>query len=234
VTPHVLWSERRWRWPRIRLPSAVVLLEAGAIGLALTVFFVLGRTYAAAPLVALDEAGLAHVRGLRSPGLDAVVETATKFGAEALWYVWPPLVLLLVLLRRLPSAAAIMVVALGVHTWNDVLKSIYQRDRPTDLDGVLGVQAFSFPSGHAMAAGAIFGILALVAWRELGGRWRWAAIAACMALAVGVAFSRVYLGVHYPTDVLAGLLAGAIWADVVILAWRIAARALADHMRLQR
>jgi undecaprenyl-diphosphatase len=222
------WRPRRgrawWRWRRVRLPDTLVLLETGAIALALTVFLVLGRMYAAEPLVGLDVAGLGLGRALRSPSLDAVVETATRLGADALWYVWPPLVLLLVLLRRLPSAAAISVVALGVHTWNDVLKSIYQRSRPTDLEGVLGVQAFSFPSGHAMAAGAIFGILALIAWRELRGRWRWVAIAACVAVAVGVAFSRVYLGVHYPTDVLAGLLAGALWADLVVLIWRLAAR----------
>ena len=133
-------------------------------------------------------------------------------------------VLLLLALRRLPSAAAISVVALAVYAWNDGLKAIYQRARPTQLEGVLGVQSFSFPSGHAMAAGAVFGILALVAWREVRGQGRWAVVVVCVGLALGVALSRVYLGVHYPTDVLAGLLAGALWADIVVLIWRFAAR----------
>jgi undecaprenyl-diphosphatase len=122
----------------------------------------------------------------------------------------------------------LVVVALVVHFWNDALKAVYQRARPAELEGVLGVQVFSFPSGHAMAAGAVYFMLALVAWRELRGWIRWAAIGLCLVISLCVAFSRVYLGVHYPTDVLGGLLAGVLWADVVVLAWRAAAQRLSS------
>jgi undecaprenyl-diphosphatase len=140
--------------------------------------------------------------------------------------VWLPVAVALIGMRKVPSAAALVVVALAVHFWNDTLKAVYQRARPTELEGVLGVQMFSFPSGHAMAAGAVYFMLALLAWRELRGRIRWAVVGLCLAMSLCVAFSRVYLGVHYPTDVLAGLLAGALWADVVALGWRAAARRL--------
>lgn len=213
----------RW-WRRPRLPPVLALLEAAVVVLAITIFVVLGREYAAAPLVAVDEGGLALTRTLRGPAMDSVFDSVTNLGASWLWFIWLPAVVALVLLRRLPSALAVTVVALGVYTCNDVLKGIYQRARPTELEGVVGVQMYSFPSGHAMAAGAVYSILAFVAWRELRGRARWAAIAACAVLAIGVALSRVYLGVHYPTDVTAGLLAGALWTDLVILAWRMAAR----------
>jgi undecaprenyl-diphosphatase len=213
-----------WRWRRVRLPHAAVLLEIGVVVLALALFLALGRLYAAAPIVAIDEAGLAMARGLSSPTLDVIVPRLSSLGSEALWFVWLPVAIGLIALRKTPSAAALVVVALAVHFWNDVLKASYQRARPAELEGVLGAQVFSFPSGHAMAAGAVYGMLALVAWRELRGPVRWATVGLCLAVALCVAFSRVYLGVHYPTDVLAGLLAGALWADLLVLAWRLAAR----------
>ncbi len=225
----------RW-WHRriVRLPGAAVLLETAAIALAVAAFLILGRLYAAAPMVALDDSGLASARGLRSAPLDTIVLAITSLGSEALWFVWPPVAIALILLRRLPSAAALAVVALGVHVLNSTLKAAYQRARPIELEGVMGVQGFSFPSGHAMAAGAVYATLALVAWRELRGPLRWAVLGLCLAIAVGVAFSRVYLGVHYPTDVLAGLLAGALWADVVVLGWRLGATLIARSGQARR
>jgi undecaprenyl-diphosphatase len=217
---------RRWYWRFVRLPSTPVLLETGVVALAIAVFLIVGRLYAAPPMVAFDDAGLAGARALRSAPLDAVVPAITSLGSEALWFVWPPMAVALIWLRRLPSAAALVVVALGVHVLNDTLKAMYQRARPTELEGVVGAQAFSFPSGHAMAAGAIYGMLALVGWRELRGPLRWSAIGVCLVSALAVAFSRVYLGLHYPTDVLAGLLSGALWADIVVLGWRLAATAI--------
>jgi undecaprenyl-diphosphatase len=155
--------------------------------------------------------------------MDSVVEGISRLGAQWLWFIWPPIVVLLVLKHKLPSAVALAVVALGVYPWNDLLKSIFQRARPSGAVDLLSVQSFSFPSGHSMAAGAVFGMLALLAWRELPPRWRTPAIVICGLLMVLIALSRVYLNVHYPTDVLAGLLVGILWMDVVTLVWRVAA-----------
>jgi undecaprenyl-diphosphatase len=215
-----------WPWRHVHLPHTAVLLEIAAIVLALATFLALGRLYAAAPIVAVDDAGLAIARGLHSAPLDVIMTALSQLGSEALWLVWVPVAVVLIGLRKVPSAAALAVVALAVHFWDDTLKAVYQRARPAELDGALGVQIFSFPSGHAMAAGAVYGMLALLAWRELRGWLRWAAVGLCLAISLCVAFSRVYLGVHYPTDVLAGLLAGALWADVVAVAWRVSARRL--------
>jgi len=208
----------------VRLPPTAVLLEMAVIALAVAAFLALGRLYAAAPIVAFDEAGLGFARGLHSAPLDTIMPVVSLLGSEALWLVWAPVAIALIALRRVRSASALVVVALVVHFWNDALKAVYQRTRPSDIEGVVGVQVFSFPSGHAMAAGAVYGMLALVAWRELRGVLRWAAVSLCLVLALCIAFSRVYLGVHYPTDVVAGLLAGALWADIVALGWRVLAR----------
>lgn len=72
----------------------------------------------------------------------------------------------------------------------------------------------SFPSGHAMASLALAGTLGIVCWRT---RWRWVAWAAGLAFAAGVAWSRLYLAAHYPSDVLAGWFATAAWVGTLYL-----------------
>ena len=200
------------------LPPRSALLEAALIAIALSAFVLLGRLYQVSAFAAFDAAGLHVAAQVRSPGLDRLATFITSFGSEWLWPVSLLLVLMLVWLRRLPSAVALLVVVAGVQPLNDLLKTIYHRARPMEFGS--GAQAFSFPSGHAMAAGAVYGLLAILAWRELSGRWRWLATGVCLGLAVAIALTRPYLGVHYPTDVAAGLLAGGLWADVVLLVWR--------------
>lgn len=104
-------------------------------------------------------------------------------------------------------------------TLNYLLKLVFQRERPP-LDGRLvavGETSFSFPSGHAAFAGLFFGLLGLVVY-HYAGRARWAGVALCVLGALAVAASRVWLGVHYLTDVLGGLAVGTAWA---IAAWRV-------------
>jgi membrane-associated phospholipid phosphatase len=226
-------SERRrslsLRMGRPKLPSNAALLEAAAVAIAVAAFVLIGRLYGEPSLAGFDASGLQLASHIRTPWLDAVAVVVTSLGAERLWMVWIPIAVILVVLRKLPSAAALLVVALGVLPWDDVLKGVYQRARPMELGS--GVQAFSFPSGHAMAAGAVYGMLALLAWRELRGIARHAAVTTFVLLALLIAASRPYLGVHYPTDVIAGLLAGALWTDLVVLAWRLAASLVSGRRR---
>ncbi len=108
--------------------------------------------------------------------------------------------------------------------FNYVLKLLFQRQRPP-LDGRLvhvGESSFSFPSGHSAFAGLFFGLLALVLFHYVH-RARWPGVALCVFGAMTVASSRVWLGVHYFTDVLAGLAVGVGWA---IVAWRLHHRLL--------
>ena len=96
----------------------------------------------------------------------------------------------------------------GATLLNVVAKVVFQRPRPDELMAVLTEPGFSFPSGHAMANAAFGFALTLAFWRSRAG-WPVAVFGLLWALAIGV--SRNYLGVHYPSDVLAGFTASVAW-----------------------
>ena len=105
----------------------------------------------------------------------------------------------------------LVVVSLGGLVMNSVLKNLFDRPRP-DLWEHRGQYAWSsYPSGHAIVCTSVFFTIALMLYRERG--WRWPFIAAATLMLV-VLYSRLYLGVHWPTDVIGGFLLGAVWLAV--------------------
>jgi membrane-associated phospholipid phosphatase len=95
---------------------------------------------------------------------------------------------------------------------NVMLKIAFHRSRPTWDDPILMLETFSFPSGHAMGATLLYGFLAAFGVRNVQAwRWRVLAVLAAGMLIVLIGFSRIYLGVHYLSDVLAGMAAGSAW-----------------------
>ncbi len=117
-------------------------------------------------------------------------------------------------LQRKRHAAALVIVATGGGILLSLrLKSEYQRPRPTLVPHGSIVYTASFPSGHAMVSAITYLTLgALLARLEPGLRFKAFALGGAATLTVLVGTSRVYLGVHWPTDVLAGWSAGAAWA----------------------
>ena len=113
------------------------------------------------------------------------------------------------------SAVLILVSAGGAAVLATVLKSIFQRSRPELFDSGYTASFYSFPSGHATIAVAFYGTLALLVAIRLQGWRRWGVTVAGVAVVVLIGFSRLYLGVHYPTDIIAGYLAAAIWTGAV-------------------
>ena len=124
--------------------------------------------------------------------------------------------ILFLLVRRLQRAASyILYTALGIAALNSwVLKGLVTRARPDIVPRLVEVDgSWSLPSGHAANSAAVYGAMALVAtvlwWRRAQRRTIWTGTA---LLVFGIGLSRVWLGVHWPSDVIAGWLVGAAWA----------------------
>lgn len=136
-------------------------------------------------------------------------------------YVSPPLtaILFIYLLFRKNYWTAIFLAVnlIGISQLNELLKSVFKRSRP-DLEHLVSVSNYSFPSGHAMSSIAFFSFLAYLLNRKIKGNGKstgiiWV-VTALLILAIGL--SRIYLGVHYPTDVLGGFLAGGSWLCFIL------------------
>jgi undecaprenyl-diphosphatase len=117
--------------------------------------------------------------------------------------------------HRRRMAAFLAIAMIGAATLDSVLKLAFHRTRPIAFYGT-SPSSFSFPSGHALSSFCFYGILATVLADRMVGRKSkmviWIAAALLVAM---IGLSRIYLGVHYPSDVIAGYLAGAMWVTAV-------------------
>ena len=122
-----------------------------------------------------------------------------------------------------PRAAALLAITvLGAQAFDQALKFGFQRPRPQVFFGLAQPATYSFPSGHTVSSCCFYGVLAAVLAVGAVSPWRKTLIwttATTIALAVG--FSRVYLGVHYPTDVLGGYAVAVVWVAIVRAAYEI-------------
>jgi undecaprenyl-diphosphatase len=199
------------------MPATRVTLFAlvGALTLAAA-----GLTAAFGALVTLDNATRDWLIERRSPGLTAVMTACTTVGSSPVLAslafgiaVW------LGVTRHRPEALLVAGTTVGALVLSPLLKNLVERARPGDAHLVL-VNSWAFPSGHSLTSTAVIGVLTVLASSRLTGRPARAAVATLgVLLIVAVGVSRVYLGVHWPTDVLAGWLMGALWLALCLLAY---------------
>ena len=119
------------------------------------------------------------------------------------------LVLALAWRRRFRESVFAAAALGGSALLNLATKQLFARERPSLWESIAPETSFSFPSGHAMGSMTLAVVVALLAWPT---RWRWIAIGAMAFFVAMVGLSRIYLGVHYPSDILAGWLAASVWA----------------------
>ncbi len=226
---------------RSGLPAAVVLVVGAlAVGIAfLGVVFtwIFDSVREGDALASLDPDIHRWFVDHRTPAWNDAFRAATWLGSMT---VLLPVILAVVaalLWRRHPVLAlGVVVGTAGTALTVALTKAIVGRERPPVADRLSGAYGAAFPSGHSANVVAACGILAWVATRFVHRTWLRVAIwatAALVALAVGV--SRVYLGVHWPSDVLSGWLVGAAWVAAAIgVCTLIPALALDDRRRTRR
>ncbi|MGI8800965.1 MAG: phosphatase PAP2 family protein [Solirubrobacteraceae bacterium] len=151
-----------------------------------------------------------EVAGERTSALTSAARLATDLGGPALDAVFAVAVAGLLLGRRARDAVFVVVAAGGAMVLTNAIKVVLDRPRP-DGGGLVSVASASWPSGHASSSIALYGALAVIAARRATGRPRAAIWLGAAALTAAVGASRVYLGVHYPSDVVAGWLVGGLW-----------------------
>ncbi|NLG51301.1 MAG: phosphatase PAP2 family protein [Chloroflexi bacterium] len=161
---------------------------------------------------AWDEPILRAVYTWRRAWLNAIMLFLTASGGRLA--IIPVAALSYVVWRqgRWPDSVTVLASVGGAAVLTLALKALFGRPRPDIIPPLVIETTSSFPSGHTIMAVALYGLMAVFFWRQ--GHYGWAILSSAWALAVG--FSRVYLGVHYPSDVLGSLALGVIWLAVIL------------------
>jgi membrane-associated phospholipid phosphatase len=226
------WPERlARRFPRLarflgsrfaRTPTGLALtlglVAAGA--LLWNVLELLFEVVSGSPTVGVDQRIINLMATLRTPALDQVMYVATFLGnGQTITVFATAAVLVALLARRWKDAALLVLALLASEVFVTLLKLLVHRARPLLEDARIVQGGFSFPSGHSTLSATFYGTLAYLlirGTRREGLRALIGVAAALLVLTIGT--SRVYLGVHYPSDVLAGWAAGALWVVLVFVA----------------
>lgn len=158
------------------------------------------------------------IYSLRAPVLNGVMLFITYLGD---WQVVLALTLIICAIlafkKNWPYIAAILFATGGGEIMVWLIKNFTRRMRPSAGSGIVSETSFSFPSGHAFISVAFYGLLIYFLSRGIKsrfGKMAFAVVGALLALAIGI--SRIYLGVHWPTDVLAGFILGAAWLAITV------------------
>jgi len=164
-------------------------------------------------LVAFDDAAEAWVRQHITPFCTALMFRLTQLASPRFVFLLTALLAGMLTLRKSGYWLGRLALSVpGCVLLNEVFKYVFHRTRPAFEHPLVKLQTYSFPSGHAVAATVLYGFVAILLWSYISRRfWRVLIGAVVVALIAGVGLSRVYLGVHYSTDVLAGLLEGVTW-----------------------
>jgi undecaprenyl-diphosphatase len=207
-----------------RLLSAQLLIGLLIAAAALMLVTWLGREVLEGEVLAFDERLRGLLHGIASPRLTALMRAASFYGGPAVLIAAGLVAALAFVIKGWHRGALLVVVTLaGAGLLNGLLKFSFARMRPASFFDYPLPGSPSFPSGHALYAASVFGGLAVLLTARVRSQFLQLAIwFVCLSLILLVGVSRVYLGVHYPSDVFAGWAIGVIWVITVAFGDRVA------------
>ena len=179
--------------------------------------------------LAFDVYLLEKIHSYATPFLDTVFITITNIGGiVAVILITLALAVFYFYKRRYSDLYFIVLSVTGASITNLLLKVAFQRDRPSLFTQAVVEQGFSFPSGHAMASAALVTCLVLIYFKTSK---RWAVIIFGGIAVFLIGLSRLYLGVHYPSDIIAGWSVSVIW---VLLSFYVTERLIKTRLESKK
>lgn len=169
-------------------------------------------------MVQFDQKWISFIQGMETPLLTAVMKLFTFIGSMPFIVVLSFLVLFFLykVFKQRSELILFIVVLLGANVLFLSLKWFFHRARP-DFHRFIEVRGYSFPSGHATNAITLYGLLAFLLWRHIPAKWgRTIVVLISVLMVITIGTSRIYLGVHYPTDIISGYLVGGFWLAAAI------------------
>jgi membrane-associated phospholipid phosphatase len=223
----------RWSWLAAYLTVYVVVAFVMAVAGIAALVELADEVAAGEDIAAFDNAFTASLRASTAHATLVMFRVATHLGDPSFLIVVSTTVALVLLWKGQRLLTAVWIVATagnGLLTWT--LKAVFERSRPIHEHGLVVSEGWSFPSGHASGSFAVYTMLLYIVLR---GRplqwWHLPLVVLAIALTLVVGFSRVFLQVHYLSDVLAGYLTAGTWVCLCITAAEAARAAAYRRMR---
>ncbi|WP_318509253.1 phosphatase PAP2 family protein [Bacillus sp. T3] len=198
---------------KVHLLWAFIISVVSLIG-----FSMMALTISSHHIALFDKAVISFVQGFENPTLTSIMKIFTYIGNTKSVIVVSLLVLffLFLTLKNHSEFVLFTIFIIATPILNGILKNFFHRARP-DLHRLIEIGGYSFPSGHAMNAMAAYGMIAFLLWRHLrSALGRTVLILICSVFILMIGISRIYLGVHYPSDIIAGYFASGFWLSTVI------------------
>lgn len=193
--------------------NAFVLALLLGVVLPLSVFAVLAIARLSQNGLPIDAQILQAIHAQATPARDAFMLNVTQLGTPIVVVPFVAIVASLLLIKRRPYDALFVVLAVGGSALlNQILKAVFEQARPSLWKQVVVESGYSFTSGHATASFAMAAALVVLLWHT---RWRWVVLILGVAFVLIISFSRLYLGVHFPSDVLAAWCVTLAWVTIV-------------------